>query len=94
MAGCIVQAWLSRDAMASWDRAEFILVETQSRDFAGVMLGLQTEGFISGSKLLTHPAEERGVRVVHGRSPVYLGKAAVVRLELPSWRFEEGEARG
>lgn len=92
MSGCIVQVWPTPEGRASWDNAEFLLIETDCADFDEVMDAMASDGFITGSKLFIAATAERGVKTIRDRRPVMLARACVARAELPSWSFVELQA--
>jgi hypothetical protein len=85
--GCIIQVWFDKDTEVR--RAPFNFVETELPDFDTVCI--EGNRLIGGAVLWTRKTEERGVWKITERTPIAFRGEAVLRCQLPSWRFvEEG----
>lgn len=91
MAGCIVQVWF--DPESTVRRTPFSIIETEAPDFATFCEWVDQNRLIGGAVLWTERKQDR-VQIITDRRPVAFRGSAVLRCELPHWRFvdEAGES--
>lgn len=86
--GCIVQVWFEPDS--EHKRAPFAMIETELPDFATFCELVEADRLIGGAVLWTRRAGDLG-QVIKERQPIAFRGSAVLRCQLPRWRFlEEG----
>lgn len=88
MAGCIVQVWFEPENRIT--RGKFAIIETEAPDFATFCEWVEGNHLIGGAILWTRPSQGR-MKFVTDRRPTAFRGSAVLRCQLPYWRFvEEG----
>lgn len=89
--GCIVQVWFEPESENR--RSHFNLIETELPDFATFCELVEADQIIGGASLWT--TLTKGVRLIKSRQPIAFRGSAVLRCQLPHWRFiEEGQEDG
>lgn len=88
----ILQVWTTAESRAHWDRGEFALIETAHEDFAAAAQHVDAGGMLHGSRLFVRRGDERNESIVVSRHPIMLHPSAILRMELPIWRFVEETA--
>ncbi|TNF19163.1 MAG: hypothetical protein EP318_15520 [Rhodobacteraceae bacterium] len=91
MSGCIVQVWFEVDSEHRSKRAPFRIIETELPDFQAFCQMVEADRLIGGDILWTRRTEG-GVQEIVRRVPCAFRGQAVIRCELPTWRFQEGSA--
>lgn len=91
MTGCIVQIWFEADKEFHDRHPHFTIVETEFDDFATFCECVDADQLIGGAILWT-TREKDGTRMITRRQPCAFRGSAVVRCQLPVWRFAEAEA--
>lgn len=92
MTGCIVKVWLERSGPEGRD-GRFLIVETEMPDFATFCQMVDADRLIGGAVLRTHRSGPEEMTIT-ARRPIAFRGAAVLRCELPTWRYVEGAAHG
>ena len=90
MAKCVVQIWFEAEGDPTGRPARWQLVETEFEDFATFCEFVDADRFIGGAILMTDRNSPRGEKIVTARRPCAFRGSAVMRCELPTWRFSEG----
>lgn len=91
MAGCIVQVWFEPESEHNNGRGRFKMIETEMPDFSSVCQMIDADRLIGGAILWTKRTHD-GAQLITERQPCAFRGAAVMRIELPRWRFvEDGE---
>lgn len=88
MAGCVVQVWFEPESELLGHRARFAMVETEFPDFASFCEFVEADRFIGGAILWTRKGAD-GEMIVRERQPIGFRGSAVLRCQLPRWRFVE-----
>lgn len=86
--GCIVQVWFEPESENR--RAHFSIIETELPDFATFCDLVEADRLIGGAVLWTRRAGERDM-IIKDRQPTAFRGSAVLRCQLPRWRFVEEE---
>lgn len=87
MSGCIVQVWF--EPVGEEGRGgRFNFIETELPDFATFCELVEADRLIGGAILYTD-RRERGVVEIARRVPCAFRGSAVLRCQLPTWRFVE-----
>lgn len=90
--GCIVQVWFEPES--EHKRAPFSMIETELPDFATFCELVDADRLIAGAVLWTRRARDHG-QIIKDRQPIAFRGSAVLRCQLPRWRFiEEGQEDG
>lgn len=91
MPGTIIQVWFEQEAdvVGHDGRQRFYIIETNLPDWGSVCDMLDTNRMISGDNLSTKRTDEYGVMEIHHRRPIAFRGAAVLRCELPRFRYVE-----
>ncbi|WP_238368270.1 hypothetical protein [Mesobacterium pallidum] len=93
MQGCIVQVWFEVDFEARRQRPPFQFIETEFPDFATFGEFVEQNRLISGAILITSkPVHIGAPNIVIRRDPILFRGEAVMRAQLPTWRFAEADA--
>jgi hypothetical protein len=91
--GCIVQVWFDVDSeimQRNHTRPHFHMIETELPDFATFALLVEGDRLIGGATLWTRKGAQ-GEQIIIDRQPIAFRGSAVMRCQLPRWRFVEGE---
>lgn len=91
MNGCIVQVWFEPETDTPGRRAPFVIIETELPDFASFCELVDADRLIGGGILWTRNGSP-GEKVIYRRQPCAFRGAAVLRCQLPTWRFIEGDS--
>lgn len=92
MTGCIVQVWFEADRKDAGERPRFQFIETEFPDFATFCEFVDSDRLIGGAVLWTRRVDgERGTYRITRRQPCAFRGAAVLRAELPNYRYVEGD---
>jgi hypothetical protein len=95
MSGCVVQVWFEADHKTAGERPRFQFIETELPDFATFCEMVDADRLISGAILWTRRVDgERGVFRITRRQPVAFRGAAMLRAELPNYRYVEDIVEG
>ncbi|GHG24471.1 hypothetical protein [Paracoccus aerius] len=90
--GCIVQVWFEPES--DHKRAPFSMIETELPDFATFCELVHADRLIGGAVLWTRRSKD-GDQIIKDRQPIAFRGSAVLRCQLPRWRFiEEGQEDG
>ncbi|WP_126975566.1 hypothetical protein [Frigidibacter oleivorans] len=89
MAGCIIQVWFEPESEATPRRAPFSFIETEFADFATFCEFVEADRLIGGAILWTEKTGEPKVTRITDRQPCAFRGSAVLRCQLPRWRFME-----
>lgn len=92
MGGCIVQVWYEVDREFHDRPPFFAIIETEFEDFATFCEAVDADQLIGGAILWT-TREKDNSRLINTRQPCAFRGSAVMRCQLPTWRFVENEAR-
>lgn len=87
----VVQAWVRPEYRTRPDR-EFELVETDLSDFPAFLEAMAEDRVIPCSILIAGRGAEQGERIIHHRIASVLRGSAVMRAQIPTWRFVDPEA--
>lgn len=90
MGGCIVQVWFEPESEIATRPARFSMIETEFEDFASFCESVDADRFIGGAILWTRKDRD-GAQVIQRRQPCAFRGSAVLRCQLPTWRFVDGE---
>lgn len=88
MTGCIVQVWFETDHELAPKKPLFKMIETEFEDFATFCEFVEADRFIGGAILWTRKNPD-GHQVINRRQPCGFRGSAVMRCELPTWKFVE-----
>lgn len=88
MSGCIVQVWFEAERESVDRPARWVMIETELEDFATFCEMVEADRVIGGAILWTLPGE-RGEKIIRDRVPCAFRGSAVLRCQLPTWRFVE-----
>ena len=88
MSGCIVQVWFEAETEFQERPPKFAIVETELEDFATFCELVDADRLIGGAILWT-TRDRDGSRVITSRQPCAFRGSAVLRCQLPTWRFTE-----
>ena len=91
MTGCIVQIWFEAETEHQERPPNFSIVETEFEDFASFCEMVDSNQLIGGARLWTIRNED-GSRKITRRQPCAFRGSAVVRCQLPTWRFVDDAA--
>ena len=86
--GCIVQVWFEPES--EHRRAHFSVIETELPDFATFCELVEGDRFIGGAVLWTRRSGGND-QIIESRQPIAFRGSAVLRCQLPRWRFVEEE---
>lgn len=86
--GCIVQVWFEPES--EHRRAHFSVIETELPDFATFCELVEADRLIAGAVLWTRKVGDREM-IIRDRQPTAFRGSAVLRCQLPHWRFYEKE---
>lgn len=89
LGGCIVQVWFEAERDPDFPRARFAVIETELPDFLTFCQMVESDQLIGGAILWPRRGAD-GEQVVWDRQPCVFRGAAVLRAQLPRWRFIEG----
>lgn len=93
VSGCIVQVWFEPESEAHDRRARFAMIETEFPDFATFCEIVEADRFIGGAILWTRKTPD-GAQQITKRQPCGFRGSAVLRCQLPTWRFVEWHEEG
>lgn len=85
---CIVQVWFEPESAQNGKPAQFSMIETECRDFTEFCLLVQENALIGGAVLWSRRGE-RHEQIITDRQPIAFRGGAVLRCQLPRWRFVE-----
>lgn len=88
MAGCIVQVWFEADTDVRQHRPQFAMIETELPDFSTFCELVDNDRFIGGAILWTRK-NPQGEQEIIRRQPCAFRGSAVMRCQLPTWKFIE-----
>lgn len=91
MGGCIVQVWFEPESEVADRRARFSMIETEFPDFATFCEFVEADRFIGGAILWTQRQPDR-TQLIRERQPCAFRGSAVLRCQLPTWRFIDEES--
>lgn len=91
MSGCIVQVWFEANSEYQERNAYFQIIETELDDFATFCEMVDADLLIGGAILWT-TRDRDGTRQITRRQPCAFRGSAVLRCQLPIWRFAEADS--
>lgn len=89
MSGCIVKVWFDPQCDFVNRKALFQVIETDLPDFATFCELVDGNRLIGGAILMTRRTDDPGTFAIHARHPIAFRGEAVLRCELPGFRYVE-----
>ena len=91
MQGCIIQVWFEKDTETRPAGGKFCIIETELPDFATACEMVDANRLIGGAILHTQKQGRGEPSIITKRTPIAFRGEAVMRMQLPFWRFVEDD---